>query len=78
MIHLVQVQQLAQELNDDTVSPGLLGTAVVACLGVALVVLLRSMSKRISKIQAPRQADLDQAAWEESEAARAARASEEK
>ncbi len=61
---------LAQELNDDTVSPGLLGTLVVVCLGVALVFLVRSMNKRISNVDAPRQADLDQEAWEAAEAAR--------
>ncbi|GAA3200203.1 hypothetical protein [Actinocorallia longicatena] len=62
---------IAQELNNDTVSPGLLGTFVVVCMGVALVFLIRSMNKRIARIDAPRQADLDQAAWEAAEAEKA-------
>jgi len=62
---------LAQELNNETVSPGVLGTLVVVCLGVALVFLIRSMNKRIANVDAPRQADLDQEAWEAAEAARA-------
>ncbi len=62
---------LAQELNDETVSPGALGTLVVVCLGIALVFLIKSMNKRISNVDAPRQADLDQEAWEKAEALRA-------
>ncbi|MEO3782493.1 hypothetical protein ABGB12_04120 [Actinocorallia sp. B10E7] len=61
---------LAQELNDETVSPGALGTLVVVCLGIALVFLIKSMNKRISNVDAPSQADLDQEAWEKAEAAR--------
>lgn len=56
------------ELNNDTVSPGLIGTGIVVALGVALVFLLRSMSKQIGRIEAPRQADLDQEAWEATQA----------
>ncbi|WP_106402972.1 hypothetical protein [Actinocorallia populi] len=62
---------LAQELNDETVSPGALGTLVVVCMGIALVFLIKSMNKRISNVNAPRQADLDQEAWEAAEATRA-------
>ncbi|GAA0945712.1 hypothetical protein [Actinocorallia libanotica] len=62
---------LAQELNDETVSPGALGTLVVVCMGIALVFLIKSMNKRISNVNAPRQADLDQEAWEVAQAARA-------
>lgn len=41
------------------VSPGLLGFVVVALLGVALYVLVKSMNKQMSKISVPREADLD-------------------
>ena len=64
MITATALSPLAQELNDDTVSPGLVGSLVVLMLIIALVFLLRSMSKQIGKIQAPKQADLDQAEWE--------------
>jgi hypothetical protein len=62
---------LAQELNDETVSPGLVGTLMVVCLGVALVFLIRSMNKRIANVDAPSIADLEQEAWERAEAERA-------
>jgi len=68
MITALALSPLAQELNDDTVSPGLTGSAVVLVLIIALVFLLRSMNKQIGRIQAPKQADLDQAAWEERQA----------
>jgi Na+-transporting methylmalonyl-CoA/oxaloacetate decarboxylase gamma subunit len=55
---------LAIPLNDDTVTPGFLGFGVVVALGVALFLLLRSMNKQISRIQAPKEADLKQAEWE--------------
>jgi hypothetical protein len=55
---------LSIPLNDDTVTPGFLGFGVVVALGVALFLLLRSMNKRISRIQAPKEADLKQAEWE--------------
>ncbi|MFI0422308.1 hypothetical protein [Spongiactinospora sp. 9N601] len=35
------------------VSPGLLGFLVVAALGVALFLLIKSMNKQISKIEVP-------------------------
>lgn len=41
------------------VSPGLLGFLVVAALGLALYLLIKSMNKQISKIEVPREADLD-------------------
>jgi large-conductance mechanosensitive channel len=37
------------------VSPGLLGFVVVAFLGLALFILIKSMNKQISKIQVPRE-----------------------
>jgi hypothetical protein len=55
---------LAIPLNDDTVTPGFLGFGVVIALGVALFFLLRSMNRQISRIQAPKEADLKQAEWE--------------
>jgi hypothetical protein len=68
MITALALSPLAQELNNDTVSPGLIGSLVVLGLIIAMVFLLRSMSKQIGKIQAPKQADLDQAAWEAKQA----------
>jgi hypothetical protein len=44
------VASAAKELNDDTVSPGLLGLAVVAALGVATWLLIRSMNRQLRKI----------------------------
>jgi hypothetical protein len=41
---------VAQVLNDDTVSPGLLGLGVVAALGVATWLLIRSMNRQLRKI----------------------------
>jgi hypothetical protein len=62
---------LAIPLNDDTVTPGFLGFGVVVALGVALFLLLRSMNKQISRIQAPKEADLKQAEWERANLGRA-------
>ncbi|MEU4233415.1 hypothetical protein AB0F17_54800 [Nonomuraea sp. NPDC026600] len=41
------------------VSPGLLGFIVVAFIGVALYILIKSMNKQMSRIQVPRAADID-------------------
>lgn len=46
------------------VTPGLLGFLVVAALGLALYFLIKSMNKRISKIEVPREADLAKAEQE--------------
>ncbi|MGW4425557.1 hypothetical protein [Streptosporangium sp. NPDC004631] len=40
------------------VSPGLLGFLVVAALGLALYLLVKSMRKQISKIEVPSEAEL--------------------
>ncbi|MFI0410917.1 hypothetical protein [Actinomadura sp. 3N508] len=64
----------AVPLNDDTVSPGVLGFAVFIALLVATVFLLRSMTKQLKKIQAPREADLKQQEWERAEAAKTEKA----
>jgi hypothetical protein len=60
------------EVNEDTVSPGVLGFLVVVALGLALVFLIRSMNKQISRIQAPREQDLKQAEWDQRQANRRA------
>ena len=59
---------LAIPLNNDTVSPGFLGFGVVVALGVALYLLIRSMNRQISRIDAPKEADLKQAEWEAAQA----------
>ncbi|TDB91446.1 hypothetical protein E1266_26730 [Actinomadura sp. 7K534] len=74
MLSLTAVQIGAFPLNDDTVTPGFLGFAVVAALGAALVFLIRSMNKHMRKIQAPREAELIQQEWERAEAEKAAKA----
>ena len=63
---------IAMPLNDDTVSPGLLGFAVFIALLVATVFLIRSMGRQMKKIDAPREEDLRQQEWERAQAARAA------
>lgn len=60
---------LDMPLNDDTVTPGFLGFGVFLALAVATFFLIRSMNKRMKNIQAPREADLKQRAWEEEQAA---------
>ncbi|MCW2938333.1 MAG: hypothetical protein JWN00_1318 [Actinomycetia bacterium] len=59
---------LAIPLNNDTVSPGFLGFGVVVALGIALYFLIRSMNRQISRIDAPKEADLKQAEWEAAQA----------
>ncbi|WP_336208001.1 hypothetical protein [Nonomuraea sp. LPB2021202275-12-8] len=41
------------------VSPGLLGFTVVALIGVALYLLIKSMNKQIARIEVPHEADVD-------------------
>jgi Na+-transporting methylmalonyl-CoA/oxaloacetate decarboxylase gamma subunit len=65
---------LAIPLNNDTVTPGFLGLGVVVVLGLVLFFLIRSMNKQISRIQAPKEADLKQAEWERREAEKAEKA----
>jgi hypothetical protein len=36
--------------NDDTVSPGLLGSGVVLLLGIAVFLLLRSFRKHVNRV----------------------------
>jgi hypothetical protein len=55
-------------INEDQVTPGVLGFLVVVALGVTLFFLLRSMNKQIGRIKAPREADLKQAEWERRQA----------
>ncbi len=51
-------------VNEDQVTPGVLAFFIVAALGVTLFFLVRSMNKRLARIQAPREEDLRQADWE--------------
>jgi hypothetical protein len=51
-------------VNEDQVTPGVGAFLIVAALGVTLFFLIRSMNKRISRIQAPSEDDLRQADWE--------------
>ncbi|GAA3577944.1 hypothetical protein GCM10022419_069120 [Nonomuraea rosea] len=44
------------------VSPGLLGFVVVALIGVALYMLIKSMNKQMTKIQVPHEGDADKKA----------------
>ncbi|MBG0826235.1 hypothetical protein HS041_00345 [Planomonospora sp. ID67723] len=44
-------------VTEGDVSPGLLGFLVVAALGFALFLLIRSMRKQISKIEVPSEAE---------------------
>ena len=60
------------DVDEDTVTPGVLGFLVVIALAVVLVFLIRSMNKQISRIQAPKEADLEQADWDRRQAAREA------
>lgn len=55
---------------EEAVSPGILGFMVVFAIGLALFFLIRSMNRHIGRIQAPREADIEQAEWERRQAAR--------
>ncbi|MFG1975700.1 hypothetical protein ACGFJC_40770 [Nonomuraea fuscirosea] len=44
------------------VSPGVLGFVVVALIGFALYFLIKSMNKQMTKIQVPRESELDETA----------------
>ena len=46
-----------EKLEDNDVSPGVLGFVVVALLGVATWLLIRSMTKRIRHIEVPKDDD---------------------
>ncbi|GLZ10030.1 hypothetical protein Acsp04_02650 [Actinomadura sp. NBRC 104425] len=63
-------------LNDDTVTPGLLGFGFFVALAVATFLLLRSMNKRMRNIQAPREEDLKQQEWERAQQAKAEKAAD--
>ena len=55
-------------VNEDQVTPGVIAFLIVAALGVTLFFLVRSMNKRIARIQAPSEDDLRQADWERRQA----------
>ncbi len=44
---------LAGPLNDQTVSPGVVGSLVVLVLAVATVLLLRSLNRQLKKVRFP-------------------------
>ncbi|CNF24798.1 Uncharacterised protein [Mycobacterium tuberculosis] len=54
----------AMPLNNDTVSPGVLGFVVFLALLAATFFLIRSMTKQMKKIQAPSEEELKQQEWE--------------
>lgn len=58
-------------VNEDQVTPGVTAFLIVAALGVTLYLLIRSMNKRIGRIDAPREEDLRQADWERRQSAEA-------
>jgi hypothetical protein len=47
---LVLAQEQEKVLNDDTVTPGLLGLGVVVALGIALWLLVRSMNRQLRRV----------------------------
>ncbi|WP_062207106.1 hypothetical protein [Streptomyces sp. NBRC 109706] len=47
---MTDVLPLAKELNEYTVTPGVLGFIVFAVLGVGVWILLKSMSRHLGKI----------------------------
>ncbi|MEV0998280.1 hypothetical protein [Nonomuraea sp. NPDC050202] len=49
-------------------SPGLLGFVVVALLGLALYILIKSMNKQMSKIQVPHESEIEGAARDDEKA----------
>jgi hypothetical protein len=63
-------------VNEDQVAPGVTAFLIVAALGVTLFFLIRSMNKRISRIDAPREEDLRQAEWERRQKAETASSAE--
>ncbi|NED55015.1 hypothetical protein G3I24_29520, partial [Micromonospora aurantiaca] len=64
----------ALPLNDDTVSPGVLGFVVFLALLAATFFLIRSMTKQMKKIQAPSEEELKQQEWERAQEAKSAAA----
>ncbi|MBX6766099.1 MAG: hypothetical protein IRY90_02910 [Actinomadura rubrobrunea] len=54
-------------LNNDTVTPGFLGFGFFLALGAATFLLLRSMNKRLRKVQALRAAELEKQERERAE-----------
>lgn len=50
MSELTALADEARELNEFTVSPGLLGFVVFAVMGVAVWLLLKSMNSRLHKV----------------------------
>ena len=53
-VEVLALLAVAEKLDDNDVSPGVLGFVVVALLGVATWFLIRSMNKRIRHIEVPK------------------------
>ena len=56
----------ARAIDDSAVSPGVLGFVVVALLGVATWLLIRSMNKQFRKIDLPEEENEDKPAEDQS------------
>ena len=52
-LHLTAVGPTVRAVEESNVNPGLLGFVVVAILGVATWLLIRSMNRQIKKIDLP-------------------------
>ncbi|GAB2902245.1 hypothetical protein [Streptomyces mayteni] len=50
-----------KDLNEYTVTPGVLGFIVFAVLGLAVWVLLKSMSRHLGRVSVPKKSEVDQA-----------------
>jgi hypothetical protein len=55
---IVTAAELAAKVNNNNVTPGVLGFLVVAGIGIALYFLLRSMNKQLKKIPPPTEEEL--------------------
>ncbi len=50
LTHVSPVFELAKEVDDNKVTPGVLGFIVFAVIGVAVWMLMRSMNKHMKKV----------------------------
>jgi len=65
----MSILALPSDPNSSVYYPGFVCLGIVVALGVALFFLVRSMNKQISRIEAPKEADIKQAEWEARQAA---------
>ena len=63
MTHLVP---LAKEVDENKVTPGVLGFIVFAAMALAVWALMKSMNRHMSKVEFQEQADADAGAAESS------------